>query len=276
MQLDHTTGSTPLSTVALHWLSLGIAPIPVVPQTKRAAVNWRYFQTHLPSLADVSRWWRLGSALQLAVVCGWKGLVIFDFDALEPFHEWRAACPIETYTVSTARGYHCYFFADVARSFDHPLCEVRGPGRYVLAPPSRHPSGVEYMPFNAAPIVHVHSLSEVLPAVGIGDRSPHSIPGSLQSTLAFSRAAEIKARLNILDLARTVVDLSPGDRVGRWWSACCPFHNDRHPSFWIDAERQRFGCHAPNCRAHRSGDVIDFWALLHNVTVADAIWMLAG
>lgn len=52
----------------------------------------------------------------------------------------------------------------------------------------------------------------------------------------------------------------------RGWGLC-PFHEDRHPSFKVDLDRQTFHCFG--CSAH--GDVIDFIRNLHNLTFKDAL-----
>ena len=44
-----------------------------------------------------------------------------------------------------------------------------------------------------------------------------------------------------------------GIAVGRGGMACCPFHDDRHPSMKVDTRFHCFGCGA-------DGDVIDFTA----------------
>ena len=49
-----------------------------------------------------------------------------------------------------------------------------------------------------------------------------------------------------------------GIAVGRGGMACCPFHDDRHPSMKVDTRFHCFGCGA-------DGDVIDFTARLYNL-----------
>lgn len=53
--------------------------------------------------------------------------------------------------------------------------------------------------------------------------------------------------------------------------ACCPFHDDRNPSFSIFANDTRFHCHG--CGA--SGDVIAFVQRAHGVSFSDALGMLS-
>jgi DNA primase len=61
-------------------------------------------------------------------------------------------------------------------------------------------------------------------------------------------------------------------RAGREWKGCCPFHQDRTPSFTIYSGGRRFLCFG--CGA--SGDVFDFLMRLHGVGLRDAAAMLAG
>ena len=48
---------------------------------------------------------------------------------------------------------------------------------------------------------------------------------------------------------------SYGIQVGRNGMACCPFHDDKHPSMKVDRRFHCFGCQA-------DGDVIDFTSRL--------------
>ena len=59
-----------------------------------------------------------------------------------------------------------------------------------------------------------------------------------------------------------------GIAVGRGGMACCPFHDDRHPSMKVDARFHCFGCGA-------DGDVIDFTARLYDLSPKGAAEKLA-
>jgi DNA primase len=61
-------------------------------------------------------------------------------------------------------------------------------------------------------------------------------------------------------------------RAGNEWKACCPFHNEKTPSFTIFDAGRRFQCFG--CGA--SGDVLDFVQLTQGVGLRDAAAMLAG
>ena len=67
----------------------------------------------------------------------------------------------------------------------------------------------------------------------------------------------------------TVVDLK---RAGSEWKACCPFHNEKSPSFTIFKGGQRYYCFG--CGA--GGDVLDFVQRLHGVDLRGAGEMLSG
>ena len=59
-----------------------------------------------------------------------------------------------------------------------------------------------------------------------------------------------------------------GIEVRRNGMACCPFHDDRHPSMKVDTRFHCFGCGA-------DGDVIDFTSRLYNLSPKEAAEKLA-
>ena len=61
-------------------------------------------------------------------------------------------------------------------------------------------------------------------------------------------------------------------RAGNEFKACCPFHNDRSPSFTIFDGGARFHCFG--CGV--GGDVLDFVQRAHGVSIRDAAAMLGG
>lgn len=76
---------------------------------------------------------------------------------------------------------------------------------------------------------------------------------------------------SLVDVANASVKLI---KSGHEYKACCPFHSDRTPSLTLYQTKagwrwQCFGC-------SKGGDVIDWLAALHRLTVADAARMLAG
>lgn len=56
-------------------------------------------------------------------------------------------------------------------------------------------------------------------------------------------------------------------RAGNEWKACCPFHDDGTPSFYVYANERRFVCYGCNAE----GDVLDFMRRAYGGSVVDAI-----
>ncbi|MDR0820539.1 MAG: DNA primase [Endomicrobium sp.] len=60
-------------------------------------------------------------------------------------------------------------------------------------------------------------------------------------------------------------------RAGRNWKACCPFHNEKTPSFIVSTEKGIFKCFSCNA----AGDVFKFVMLLDNISWIEAVKKLA-
>lgn len=73
-------------------------------------------------------------------------------------------------------------------------------------------------------------------------------------------------------IAEIVGQAVPLKRVGREYKACCPFHDEKTPSFYVIPDKQFAYCHG--CGWH--GDVVDFTRDYNKVTVVEAVTMLKG
>ncbi len=81
---------------------------------------------------------------------------------------------------------------------------------------------------------------------------------------------DLKQRLPIEDLVGSYV---PGlKRQGALWVACCPFHEERTPSFKVDPRRGTWRCYGA-CGA--GGDLISFVERAHRVEFLEALEILA-
>ncbi len=80
---------------------------------------------------------------------------------------------------------------------------------------------------------------------------------------------ELRARINVSDIVGKRVRLT---RAGREFKACCPFHNEKSPSFYVNDDKQFFHCFG--CGAH--GSVIDFVMRHDNQSFPEAVETLAG
>lgn len=80
---------------------------------------------------------------------------------------------------------------------------------------------------------------------------------------------ELRARITLSSLVQRSVKLT---RAGREWKGCCPFHEEKTPSFYVNDQKQFYHCFG--CGAH--GDAIS-WMVDHaGLQFMDAIKELAA
>lgn len=79
---------------------------------------------------------------------------------------------------------------------------------------------------------------------------------------------ELLARVDIVDVVQQRVPLK---RAGREWTACCPFHDERTPSFTVSPAKQFYHCFG--CGAH--GSAIKFLMDYDRLEFPDAVEELA-
>ncbi len=80
---------------------------------------------------------------------------------------------------------------------------------------------------------------------------------------------DLVSRADIVDIVNARVTLR---KAGREFSACCPFHNEKTPSFTVSREKQFYHCFG--CGAH--GTAIGFLMDYNHMTFVDAIEELAS
>ncbi|WP_428635080.1 DNA primase [Sedimenticola sp.] len=80
---------------------------------------------------------------------------------------------------------------------------------------------------------------------------------------------ELLNRVDIVDLINSRVPLK---KAGKDYQACCPFHNEKTPSFTVSREKQFYHCFG--CGAH--GTAIGFLMEYDNLGFVDSIEELAG
>src|ERR1700692_136666 len=79
---------------------------------------------------------------------------------------------------------------------------------------------------------------------------------------------DIVARSDIVDVIGARVALK---KAGREFKACCPFHSEKSPSFWVSPDKQFYHCFG--CGAH--GTVIGFLMQYEKMEFLDAVADLA-
>jgi DNA primase len=80
---------------------------------------------------------------------------------------------------------------------------------------------------------------------------------------------DLIARTDIVELIGGRVQLK---RAGREWKACCPFHNEKTPSFWVSPDKQFYHCFG--CGAH--GTALGFLMEHDKLPFPDAVEELAS
>ena len=79
---------------------------------------------------------------------------------------------------------------------------------------------------------------------------------------------ELIARSDIVDVVGSYVTLQA--KGGNYW-ACCPFHNEKTPSFSVAPDKQFYYCFG----CHKGGGVINFVMEMENLSYGDAVRFLA-
>lgn len=80
---------------------------------------------------------------------------------------------------------------------------------------------------------------------------------------------ELRSRITLSDVVRKSVRLT---RAGREFKGCCPFHNEKSPSFYVNDDKQFYHCFG--CGAH--GSVIDYVMRHDNFSFPEAVESLAA
>lgn len=80
---------------------------------------------------------------------------------------------------------------------------------------------------------------------------------------------QLRDRLTLSDIIGRRVKLT---RAGREFKACCPFHHEKSPSFYVNDDKRFFHCFG--CGAH--GDVIGFSMRHDNLSFIEAVEFLAA
>jgi len=74
------------------------------------------------------------------------------------------------------------------------------------------------------------------------------------------------------DIVEVIGNRVPLKKAGREWKACCPFHGEKTPSFWVSPDKQFYHCFG--CGAH--GTALGFLMEFDRLPFPDAVEELAG
>jgi hypothetical protein len=163
----------------------GLCTIPIPLGTKQATLEWKPYQTHLPTNAEIQQWFGTDNT-NIAIVCGAvsRGLVALDCDTEEVFYKLGATIKGKTgiddildFTLvsQTGRGYQYLLRTkEPVKSQRFPQLDIKGEGGYIVVPPSIHPNGKQYKFLN--PLVPIRTIN-CLADIGIDISKPTSPQG---------------------------------------------------------------------------------------------------
>src|SRR5438105_6098553 len=80
---------------------------------------------------------------------------------------------------------------------------------------------------------------------------------------------EVRARADLVDV---IGELVPLKKAGKEWKACCPFHEERTPSFYVVPAKGFFKCFG----CGESGDVFSFLMKRLGMDFVDAVRYVAA
>ncbi|SME90017.1 Primase C terminal 1 (PriCT-1) [Tistlia consotensis] len=154
------TGEVPPSAgceaAALAYLARGWSVLPLRPADKRPLVAWEPLQHERPDAETLRAWFARWPAANVGIVTGaLSGLVVLDVDphhggadSLAALERAHGPLPATVEAETGGGGRHLYFRHPGGlvrnRAGLRQGIDLRGDGGYVVAPPSRHPSGGLY------------------------------------------------------------------------------------------------------------------------------------
>jgi hypothetical protein len=153
-----------LARTALDLAERGYHVFPLLPREKRP-ITGRGFKDATRDERAILHWWDTTPEANIGIACGASGIVVWDIDTkagADPEDVLaeldRAGAPLiltgeaperddgHPQSLAGVRGAQVYFRGDLSGTDALTIAgtEIRGRQHYVVAPPSIHPSGVEY------------------------------------------------------------------------------------------------------------------------------------
>lgn len=301
------------------WVGLGISVFPVNhenkepldptqinPKTGKRDVRlvWGAYQDRLPTWQELHTWFGAFPVAAYAVVTGWRGLAVLDWDddtAYKAWLSWASATGGDAarvafggYQVASKRGGHVYVYVDEdGPAFKRFGLDVLRAGKYAVGAGSLHPSGAFYTAVVGAPkdIIRVARIEAILPPE---DTPPptYTRPCAEQMPAVVNPVTVTNDPFEAAFHAVMAVPKGTADRLRKevrcewfvqgaeksgdgWLKARCPLHDDEHASFWINTKKNRCGCQT-GCTT-RSLSVIDLYQRIRGLSSdKDAIREMAA
>ncbi len=147
---DSNVDSDDIYTFSCIYAQHGLHTLPLRPRTKEVILNeWKPYQEKAPSQVELELWFKgkSPSDVGIAVILG-GGIIGIDFDKPElmPFVIGEKDPRDYTWVARTDKGIHIYLRADNIKNNVEisGVVELKAKNKYLVTPPSIHPSGTVY------------------------------------------------------------------------------------------------------------------------------------
>lgn len=253
------------------WLERGFELLPCQPGSKHLVSGFGVNLKRINTEQDACAWF-VDRRANLSVVSP-PGALLLDFDDKDLYLRWAESCDIatRTYTERTpSGGARVVFWCDVGK-FNRWKNGVEQKSSALVAPSIV--DGRHYLRLKKCnEILKVYDLSIFSSLTIPGFRTPYRIDVDERRERPEHISGVIERIKSDFEISQVLELYAPKTYSslrgrGRFISGLCPLHDDRTPSFWIDLESNRWGCHG--CK--ESGDVIDLYAKLNGLKLRDAI-----
>lgn len=138
-----------VAKAASEYVKMGFSVIPTNLDKTPLLREWRSFQKRHAMVSEIVEWYTMWPDAGVAIITGGiSNLVVVDLDTREAVEKIKNESVGKPPAVITGKGYHLYYRyrSGVGNSVNRELgLDIRGEGGYVIAPPSKHPSGKTYI-----------------------------------------------------------------------------------------------------------------------------------
>lgn len=135
---------------ALAYLKKGWSVIPIKPKDKLPAIaSWKEYQTRLPTVEELEKWWKKNPKANIALVCGrTSGVIVVDIDPKSGGTTEGLELPPTLSSRTGGGGQHIFYQWNKdligAKVGVKAGIDIRSEASYVVLPPSLHASGNTY------------------------------------------------------------------------------------------------------------------------------------
>jgi hypothetical protein len=249
------------------WLERGFKLLPVQPNSKRLVFGWGIYQKQVSSLDQAKQVFGVDMPYAGLAVFAPDGLLVLDFDEIGIYTQWEKDHPeiSKTYTEKTPRDGR------------HVFIKCAAPSGLILHRGIESKKVCVVSPSIANDKAYQRGEGEILEADPKNVFDGLTVPGTrtVYAIKNYNMSASTRAGLierikqrwtveDVFKLYHPEITFRPSGKV---IACCCPFHEDKTPSFYILPEIGLWGCHACGIR----GDVINLYARFQGIDNREAI-----